>query len=146
MATNNLMDEVNGTLTITNKNTNVDIILYGKVMDINPDNPMTVEVLKDNLTDDLGGDSFAYFNNSQESSKLVFNCVNLDPKNHTNVLKGWFTNKESLSLIFVSGSDSNVSYQMGSCYLQKEPMNPRRSSDWKTELSFVGSKIIETFE
>ena len=146
MATNNLMDEVNGTLTITNKNTNVDIILYGKVIDINPDNPRTVEVMKDNLTDDLGGDSFAFTTNSQEFSKLVFSCVNLDPKNHTNVLKDWFDKIKSLSLIFVSGRNSNVSYQMSSCYLQKEPMNPRRSSDWKTELSFVGSKIIETFE
>ncbi len=141
---NNYIDEVNATLTITNKKTNEDVVLYGKVMDMNPDNPMTVSLSKDNLS--LAEAGFAYFENSTQASTLTFNCVNIDPLNNLKILKKWFYEKAQLSIIYVSGANTKSLVKMTSCYLQKEPMSPKRSTDWKSDLSFIGGTIEEIFE
>jgi hypothetical protein len=136
----NYIDEVDSTLTITNKETGRVISLTGKVLNYTASNPLTTNIIKDNLT--KSNKFIKYRESNREASTLDFNYVNIGGKT-LQELKDFFFNNTDLDVLLVSGSDGKSKLVFNPCVLKMEPMAPNRSSNFEGQLSFIGGYIEE---
>lgn len=134
------IDDVDSTLTITNKSTGRVISLTGKVTNYTANNPLTTNIVKDNLT--VSNSYLKYRENNREASTLEFSYVNIGGKT-LNELKGYFKDNTDLEVLFVSGRDGKSKLVFNPCVLRMEPMAPNRNSNFESQLSFIGGYVEE---